>query len=56
MKKLAVLFAFLFMTSTSFISCRETEREVDEVETEEMEMEDEEVLEEDEEVFENEEF
>ena len=32
MKKLVVLFAFLFAVSTSFISCRETEREVDEVE------------------------
>ncbi len=39
MKKLILLFALLFTVSTSFISCRETEREADDVEMEEMDEE-----------------
>lgn len=32
MKKLILIFALLFTVSSSFISCRETERENDEIE------------------------
>lgn len=32
MKRIALLFALLFTFSSAFISCRETEREADEVE------------------------
>ena len=35
MKKLVLLFALLFSVSSSFISCRETEREVEDTELEE---------------------
>ncbi len=34
MKRLMVLFAFLFALSTSFTSCRDTAREADDVEME----------------------
>lgn len=38
MKKLVLLFALLFSVSSAFISCRETEREADDMEmNEEME-------------------
>lgn len=32
MKRIALLFAFLFTFSTAFMSCRETEREADDME------------------------
>lgn len=40
MKKLVLLFALLFTVSTSFISCRDTEKEADDMEEMEMEMDD----------------
>ena len=47
MKKLILLFALLFSVSTSFISCRDTEREADDIEmSDDMEDEMEEVEEE----------
>lgn len=52
MKKLVVLFAFLFMVASSFTSCRETAREADDVEMmeDDMHMEEDEMEEMEEEI------